>query len=74
MDTVQILEPYTPNIHAPPVEDIPGLIGGSSGSGSGSLALLSGSGPPSADPGVDVAIYIDEGNGTQYDWYSGAWH
>jgi len=45
---------------------------GSGGGGSGSV--ISGAGAPVADPGVSAAVYFDTTNGTQYNWYSGAWH
>lgn len=47
---------------------------GIGGGGGGSGSVLSGAGAPVADPGVTTAIYFDTSNGTQYNWYSGAWH
>ncbi len=45
--------------------------GTSSGAGGN---VTSGIGPPAFTPSTTAAIYFDENNGTQYNYYAGAWH
>lgn len=50
------------------------LTGGSSG---GSFALYSGNysgGQPTVTPTATTALAFDTSTGTQWNWYSGAWH
>jgi hypothetical protein len=42
--------------------------------GATSGAVLHGTGAPVTDPGVEAALYIDDSDGTLYEFYSGAWH
>lgn len=44
-----------------------------SGGGGGGV-VFAGAGAPAFSPAATSAVYFDTSTGTQYNWYSGAWH